>query len=147
MRRLLPLVLMGLALVLPSIAKAQTEQQSLVDRATLSVQEMLSDNSNPDARNLLRNARGVMLCPRVFKAGFTQKQVHAMADALQLFGKGASWGGYESLALPTSGFITRTANSGDFGGQMMRLHIGLEDPADLIADLAQGLQVLTTTAA
>ncbi len=83
----------------------------------------------------------------VFKAGITQKQVHAMADALQLFGKGASWGGFESLALPTSGFITRTARSGEFGGQMMRLHIGLEDPADLIADLAQGLEVLTTTAA
>jgi len=80
----------------------------------------------------------------VFKPGITQKQVHAMADALQLFGKGASWGGYESLALPTT--VTRTANSGDFGGQMMRLHIGLEDPADLIADLAQGFEVLTAAA-
>jgi cystathionine beta-lyase len=80
----------------------------------------------------------------VFKPGITQKQVHAMADALQLFGKGASWGGYESLALPTT--VTRTANSGDFGGQMMRLHIGLEDPADLIADLAQGFAVLTAAA-
>lgn len=83
----------------------------------------------------------------VFKPGFTQKQVHAMADALQLFGKGASWGGFESLALPTSGFITRTAHSGEFGGQMMRLHIGLEDPADLIADLDQGLEVLKATKA
>jgi cystathionine beta-lyase len=81
----------------------------------------------------------------VFKPGFTQKQVHAMADALQLFGKGASWGGYESLALPTTGFITRTADSGEFGGQMMRLHIGLEDPADLIADLDQGFEVLKAT--
>ena len=83
----------------------------------------------------------------VFRQGFEQKQVHAMADALQLFGKGASWGGYESLALPTSGFITRTAGSGEFGGQMMRLHIGLEDPSDLIADLAQGLEVLKATPA
>lgn len=82
----------------------------------------------------------------VFKPGVTRAQVHAMADALQLFGKGASWGGYESLALPTTGFITRTAQSGEFGGQMMRLHIGLEDPTDLIADLAQGLEVLKTTA-
>lgn len=70
MRRLFPLLLTGLALLLPLAAQAQTEQQSLVDRATLSVQEMLSDQSNPDARNLLHNAMGVMLCPRVFKAGF-----------------------------------------------------------------------------
>ncbi|HTN09891.1 MAG TPA: lipid-binding SYLF domain-containing protein [Acetobacteraceae bacterium] len=70
MRRLFPLLLTALALLLPIAAQAQTEEQSLVDRATLSVQEMLSDQSNPDARNLLRNATGVMLCPRVFKAGF-----------------------------------------------------------------------------
>ncbi len=63
-------------------------------------------------------------------------------NALQLFGIGASWGGFESLALPTSGFITRSAGSDDFGGPMLRLHIGLEDTKDLIADLAQGLRVL-----
>jgi lipid-binding SYLF domain-containing protein len=75
MRRLVPMLLTGFALLLslaavPNRAMAQTDQQSLVDRATLSVQEMLSDNSNPDARNLLRDAKGVMVCPRVFKAGF-----------------------------------------------------------------------------
>lgn len=70
MRRIIPLLLLGLALLVPAAARAQTEQQSLVDRATLSVQEMLSDQSNPDARSLLRDAKGVMLCPRVFKAGF-----------------------------------------------------------------------------
>ena len=45
----------------------------------------------------------------------------------------------ESLALPTTGFITRTAGTGEFGGPMARIHIGLEEPADLIADLEQGL--------
>lgn len=75
MRRLLPLLLTGLALLLPlaaapSAALAQTEQQSLVDRSTLSVQEMLTDRNNPDARNLIRRAKAVMVCPRVFKAGF-----------------------------------------------------------------------------
>jgi cystathionine beta-lyase len=78
----------------------------------------------------------------VFKPGITSEATHAMAEALQLFGKGASWGGFESLALPTTGFVTRTANTGNFGGAMLRIHIGLEDPADLIADLAQGLAVL-----
>lgn len=51
-------------------ANAQTEQQTLVDRATLTVQEMFSDQVNPDARRLLKNAKGIMICPRVFKAGF-----------------------------------------------------------------------------
>ncbi|MES2710062.1 MAG: PLP-dependent transferase, partial [Pseudomonadota bacterium] len=58
--------------------------------------------------------------------------------SLNLFGIGASWGGYESLALPTSGNITRTATTGEFGGKIARFHIGLEDTADLIADLEHG---------
>lgn len=78
----------------------------------------------------------------VFREDVSRESVIAMAEALQLFGKGASWGGFESLALPTTGAITRTAGSGNFGGQLMRLHIGLEDTDDLKADLAQGLAVL-----
>jgi cysteine-S-conjugate beta-lyase len=65
-----------------------------------------------------------------------------MVESLALFGIGASWGGYESLALPTTGFITRTAGSGEFAGPLCRFHIGLEEPADLIADLERGLAVL-----
>ncbi len=77
----------------------------------------------------------------VFREDVSRESVHAMAEALQLFGKGASWGGFESLALPT-GSITRTAGSGNFGGEMLRLHVGLEDVDDLKADLEQGLTVL-----
>jgi lipid-binding SYLF domain-containing protein len=51
-------------------ALAQTEQQALVDRAALTVQEMMSDGNNPDARSVMKNAKGAMVCPRVFKAGF-----------------------------------------------------------------------------
>lgn len=80
---------------------------------------------------------GVVFAPR-----FSPEATRAMIDSLDLFGIGASWGGYESLALPTTGFLTRTAEQKDFGGPMMRLHIGLEDPADLIADLERGLAVL-----
>lgn len=87
MRRLIPLLLAGLALLLPPAAQAQTEQQSLVDRATLSVQEMLSDQSNPDAHRLLRDARGVMLCPRVFKAGFI---LGGQGGSCVLLGRGPS---------------------------------------------------------
>lgn len=78
----------------------------------------------------------------VLQPGFSQVAAHAMTNSLELFGIGASWGGYESLALPTTGFINRTAGTGDFGGQTIRFHIGLEAPADLIADLEQGLGVL-----
>ena len=76
----------------------------------------------------------------VFAPDITEAAVAAMTDSLALFGTGASWGGYESLASPSA--VTRTAGSGDFGGQMLRLHIGLEEPEDLIADLAHGLAVL-----
>jgi cystathionine beta-lyase len=78
----------------------------------------------------------------VFAAGTTAAATHRFVDALTLFGIGASWGGYESLALPTTGFVTRTASDANFPGPIVRFHIGLEDPADLIADLAQGLAAL-----
>src|SRR4051794_41901725 len=64
------LVLAAVLALLPLAARAQTEQQTLVDRATLAVQEMLGENPQSDARSLMRRAKGVMVCPRVFKAGF-----------------------------------------------------------------------------
>jgi cystathionine beta-lyase len=71
----------------------------------------------------------------VFDPSITTGATHRMVDALKLFGIGASWGGFESLALPTTGFVTRTSVSPGFAGPMVRFHIGLEAPADLIADL------------
>lgn len=76
-----------------------------------------------------------------FKPDYSVESTHAFVEALALFGIGASWGGFESLALPTTGFLTRTA-SAPFAGPLVRLHIGLEDVSDLIADLEQGLGVL-----
>jgi len=78
----------------------------------------------------------------VLQPNYSQAAVHAMAESLELFGIGASWGGYESLVLPTTGFVTRTAGTGDFGGQVVRFHIGLEEPADLIADIERGLALM-----
>ncbi|MBX6746978.1 MAG: cystathionine beta-lyase [Acetobacteraceae bacterium] len=78
----------------------------------------------------------------VFQPRYSIEDVMRFIDSLTLFGIGASWGGYESLALPTTGFVTRTAGTGDFGGPMARFHIGLEEPADLIADLERGLRHL-----
>ena len=68
-RRLLA-VLAVLASLLPMAARAQSEQQTLVDRATLSLQEMLGPSAPSDFRNLIRKARGALICPQVFKAGF-----------------------------------------------------------------------------
>ncbi len=65
--------------------------------------------------------------------------VAALIDALELFGIGSSWGGFESLAIRADPGKFRTATRWNPGGPLLRLHIGLEDPEDLIADLEQGL--------
>ena len=77
-----------------------------------------------------------------FKPSYSVESSHAFVEALALFGIGASWGGFESLALPTTGFVSRTSAGSRFDGPLVRLHIGLEDVPDLIADLEQGLTVM-----
>lgn len=69
MRRLL-LAVAALLLAAPGLARAQGEEQTLVDRATLSLQEMMTTNVSQDPATMLRRARAAMICPRVFKAGF-----------------------------------------------------------------------------
>ncbi|BCJ90797.1 cystathionine beta-lyase [Terrihabitans soli] len=61
------------------------------------------------------------------------KSVRTFLDALELFGMGYSWGGYESLIVPFDLKARTIAHKP--AGQMLRLHIGLEEIADLIADL------------
>jgi cystathionine beta-lyase len=72
-----------------------------------------------------------------FRPHISQDAVDQMVDRLELFGIGASWGGYESLAIvyPKGGI------KGWSGGALVRLHIGLEDPRDIIADLGQAFSV------
>lgn len=60
-------------------------------------------------------------------------------DALKLFGIGYSWGGYESLAVPVDPERLRTVTRWKAEGPLVRLQIGLEDPEDLIDDLAGAL--------
>ena len=79
---------------------------------------------------------GVVLQPAA------RPQVAAFVNALKLFGIGSSWGGYESLITAPHPETVRTATKWNPGGPTIRLHIGLEDPADLIADLEQALQLL-----
>ena len=68
--------------------------------------------------------------------------VAALIDSLALFGIGSSWGGFESLAIRADPGKYRTATRWNPGGPLLRLHIGLEDPDDLMADLEQGLAQL-----
>jgi len=70
-----------------------------------------------------------------------QAAVDAFLDELDLFGLGFSWGGFESLAIACDHQLTSRKLLRSYPGPLIRLHIGLEDPADLIADLARGLDV------
>lgn len=65
--------------------------------------------------------------------------LEGLVDHRRYFGIGSSWGGYESLLIPTYPQRMRTAEKWAPGGQTMRIHVGLESPADLISDLEQGL--------
>jgi len=77
---------------------------------------------------------GVVLKP------VAQEKFDALIDALQLFGRGYSWGGYESLIIPS--YAARATTPFPYAGRMLRVAAGLEDPADLIADLDQAFAAL-----
>jgi cystathionine beta-lyase len=68
--------------------------------------------------------------------------LHAFLNELSLFGMGASWGGFESLAIPFDCARVRTATEWAPGGPTVRFHIGLEDVDDLIGDLERGFAAL-----
>lgn len=80
---------------------------------------------------------GVILKP------VTKARVDAMLDGLRLFRMGFSWGGFESLIIPAHPERSRTATRWEAAGPYLRLHVGLEDPQDLIADLAGGFSRLS----
>ena len=71
--------------------------------------------------------------------------VHALLNRLELFGLGFSWGGFESLAIACDPQLKtcRTAQPWAAAGPLVRLHVGLEDPADLIEDLRRGLDAFS----
>ena len=85
----------------------------------------------------LRDFKGATGLFSVVLAGGSEAARDQLVDSLELFGIGYSWGGYESLALPPD--MARSATSPAFEGPLVRLHIGLENPDDLIADLAAAL--------
>jgi lipid-binding SYLF domain-containing protein len=70
MRRFLLGLGLGWILLLPGMARAQGDMQALVDRSTLTLQDMVQPSSSDQAANMLQRARAALICPRVFKAGF-----------------------------------------------------------------------------
>lgn len=99
--------------------------------------------SHPDHALWKRDFAGSSGIFSVVLAGGGQSQAHAFLDALEIFGLGYSWGGYESLAVPV--FLgDRVVAKGPYEGPVMRLQIGLEDIEDLKADILRGLQAAAT---
>ncbi|MFQ5973296.1 MAG: cystathionine beta-lyase [Alphaproteobacteria bacterium] len=77
---------------------------------------------------------------------YRREALAAMLDGMKLFAMGESWGGYESLLLPRNPTPLRTATSWSPPGPLLRAHVGLEDPDDLIADLEAGFARLEAAA-
>ncbi|MES2184802.1 MAG: cystathionine beta-lyase [Pseudomonadota bacterium] len=75
------------------------------------------------------------------------ESANTFVDALRYFGIGASWGGYESLATIAAPERLREHSAWTGSTPVVRLHIGLEDPADLVADLEQAFAAAATRSA
>jgi cystathionine beta-lyase len=76
----------------------------------------------------------------VFKKQCTKERVHAFVDSLELFKIGYSWAGVTSLAVAFD--FTHRPHRSDYGHRVVRLNIGLEDTADLQADLARAFSLM-----
>jgi len=94
--------------------------------------------SHPGHALFRRDFRGSSGVFTLVLDGGGQAQAHAFLDALEIFGLGYSWGGYESLAVQVN-LSDRTIAKGPYEGPLLRLQIGLEDVDDLKADIAAGL--------
>jgi len=79
---------------------------------------------------------GVILKPH------TEESITKMLESLSLFGLGYSWGGYESLAIPTWPNKVRNVSRWDPDFPHLRIHAGLENPDDLIDDLEESFKIL-----
>ena len=78
----------------------------------------------------------------VLKEGVTERALASMIDGLELYGIGSSWGGFESLIVPFDPRETRSATKWPHKGPCFRIHAGLENEEDLIADLEAGFERL-----
>ncbi len=82
----------------------------------------------------------------VLSQPYAREVVNAMINGMELFGIGVSWGGFESLLVPSHPEKARSATTWSAPGPSLRIHVGLEDAGDLIADLEAGFERLTRAA-
>ena len=113
------------------------EQQPAVERVLYPA--LPSDPDHELWRNQFSGAPGLLTIElrRCDEAAYAR-----FVESLTLFGLGASWGGFESLVLPAVPHVRRGLDPQPDDGRLVRLHIGLEDPDDLMADLAGALEQL-----
>jgi len=102
--------------------------------------------SHPDRALFARDFSGASGVFAFVLKSTSDTRVAAMLDGMRLFGLGFSWGGYESLIIHANPQLKRTAVPWRADGPLLRLSVGLEHPADLIADLDAGLGRLATPA-
>lgn len=122
-------------------------------KSALAVARWLEENSAVDRvlHPALESHPGHAIWKRDFKgssgvfsfvlAKGDQRTAHAFLNALELFGLGYSWGGYESLATEVH-LHDRIISKRDYAGPVIRLQIGLEEVEDLIADLERGFAAI-----
>jgi cysteine-S-conjugate beta-lyase len=136
------LALRGLRTLPTRLARQQASGFAIAEwlRARPEVREVLHPGL-PSARGhdlWKRDFRGATSLFGVVLHPVAEARIAAMLDGLELFSMGWSWGGFESLVIPTWPERTRTATTWHPGGPSLRFAIGLEDPDDLIADLDAG---------
>ncbi|MEP7207658.1 MAG: cystathionine beta-lyase [Casimicrobiaceae bacterium] len=131
-----------------AVRLAQHQQSALEIASWLATRPEVAEVLHPG----LPGARGHELWCRDFRAASglfgvilaptSRQRVAAMLDHMRYFKMGWSWGGFESLIIPTEPARLRTATRWDTVGPCLRLHVGLEDVTDLVADLEDGLNRL-----
>jgi cystathionine beta-lyase len=95
-------------------------------------------DSHPDHAMWARDFLGASGLFSVALNPAARERIKAMCEGYRVFAMGFSWGGYESLIVPSNANIRRSAAPWKGEGELLRLSIGLEHPDDLIADLEEG---------
>ncbi len=146
----------GMLAMLPALAHAQTEQQQLVDRASLAAQDLLNDRDGHDAQYVLRRARAVMICPQVFKAGFlfggqggscvlTARDAAGSWSAPAFYGLGGASFGFQAGMQDAQVMLLIMNDRGLQAIMDTQLKLGA-DAAVTFVDLGGGVEGATTTA-
>jgi len=89
---------------------------------------------------------GCVLKPHAAGRAYLREHLRAFLESLRFFGMGFSWGGFESLVVSSDLRQSRVAPPWTDEGPLLRFQIGLEDPLDLISDLAQAFDCAASAA-